>query len=129
MAFFLAWLAVIVLKRHRLEVAEDFTPDPGAGNVDLESEEIMASQLPENEWARLARERFQAGDFRLAVRAWFLATLSHLGDRGLVTVARWKSNRDYQIELGLRVRGGRCQSTRSPGMSPFLNGYGMGAML
>lgn len=104
-AFFLAWLAVIVLKRHRLEAAEDFTPDPGAGNVDLESEEIMASQLPENEWARLARERFQAGDFRLAVRAWFLATLSHLGDRGLVTVARWKSNRDYQIELGLRVRG------------------------
>lgn len=101
----LVWLAWVALRRYRGPEKHDPGDASLDGVPDLESEDIVASQLPENEWARLAREKFQAGDYRLAVRAWFLATLAHLGERGLVSVARWKSNKDYQKEVRLRARG------------------------
>jgi len=46
---------------------------------------------------------FFTGDDR--IRALFLATLAHLGERGLLKIARFKSNRDYRAELLLRARG------------------------
>ncbi len=72
--------------------------------VDLTSEEILASQLPEDEWLRLAREQMAKGDARLAIRALFLANLAHLGERRLLDIVRSKSNRDYREELLLRAR-------------------------
>ncbi len=72
--------------------------------VDLESELVVATQLPEDEWMRLAREKIEKGEFRLAVRALFLASLSHLGEQGLLKVTRSKSNRDYRGELSLKAR-------------------------
>ena len=74
------------------------------GVIDLESEEIVATQLREDEWMRLAREQIEKGDERLAVRALFLGTLAHLGERGMLRIARFKSNRDYRAELNLRAR-------------------------
>jgi hypothetical protein len=73
--------------------------------INLESESIVASQLPENEWLRLAREKLAAGELRLALRALFLATLAHLGDKRLLHISRSKSNGDYVRELGFRARG------------------------
>jgi hypothetical protein len=73
--------------------------------INLESENIVASQLPENEWLRLAREKLEAGELRLALRALFLATLAHLGDKRLLHISRSKSNGDYVRELGFRARG------------------------
>jgi hypothetical protein len=69
---------------------------------DLTSEDIVASQLPEDEWLRLARELIARGEFRLGLRALYLAGLAHLGEKRLVTLARHKSNREYQRELGRR---------------------------
>ncbi|HRQ89744.1 MAG TPA: DUF4129 domain-containing protein [Bacteroidia bacterium] len=70
----------------------------------MESEDIVATQLREDEWMRLAREQIEKGEERLAIRALFLATLAHLGERGLIRIYRSKSNRDYRSEVALRAR-------------------------
>lgn len=78
---------------------------------DLADETIGADQLPEDEWSRLGRELMERGELRLALRAFHLASLSHLAGRGLVTIARFKSNRDYERELERRGHA-------LPGMAP-----------
>jgi hypothetical protein len=75
----------------------------GRENVDLAEESVTADQLPEDEWLRLAREMIARGEWRLALRAFFLAGLAHLSQRGLIALARHKSNRDYQSELNRRA--------------------------
>ena len=72
---------------------------------DLNSEDVVASQLPEDEWLKMAREMMERGDLRLALRALFLAMLAHLSLRELISIARYKSNRDYQRELRRRTGG------------------------
>ena len=69
---------------------------------DIEDENIGADHLPEEGWTRLGREFQERGELRLALRAFYLASLSHLAARGLVTIARFKSNRDYERELRRR---------------------------
>ena len=71
---------------------------------DLADEEIAANQLPDNEWYALAREKMAAREFRQAQRALFLAILSYLASHRLITVERWKSNTDYEKELGRKAK-------------------------
>ena len=61
--------------------------------------------MPEDEWLKLANEMLAKGDLRLALRAFYLATLAHLAAREIVSIARFKSNRDYQAEVNRRARG------------------------
>jgi Domain of unknown function (DUF4129) len=70
---------------------------------DLADENVGADQLPEDGWTTLARELLARGEFRLAMRAFYLASLSHLAARNLIRVARFKSNRDYERELRRRA--------------------------
>lgn len=83
------------LKRERQLVQAKAIP----AMPDLTREDVSADQLPEDSWLSLARELAQKGELRLALRAYYLASLAHLGDRQLVTIARFKSNRDYVREL------------------------------
>ncbi len=69
----------------------------------LEDENTAADELPEDEWTRLGRSLWERGDLRLALRAFYLASLSHLAARGMITVVRSKSNRDYERELRRRA--------------------------
>jgi hypothetical protein len=69
---------------------------------DLRDETVGPDQLPEDGWTRLARELFAKGDLRLALRAFYLASLAHLAERNLISLARFKSNRDYERELQRR---------------------------
>jgi len=101
----LLWLAAAIYLRHRGRERTEVAAEGGGGPIDLESEDIVATQLREDEWLRLAREQIEKGEERLAIRALFLATLAHLGERGLLKIARFKSNRDYRAELLLRARG------------------------
>ncbi|MEP6662722.1 MAG: DUF4129 domain-containing protein [Verrucomicrobiota bacterium] len=71
---------------------------------DLTDENIAANQLPEDEWLRLARECMAKGELRLALRAFYLAGLAHLGGRELIRIAKFKSNREYENELRRRAR-------------------------
>jgi len=73
-----------------------------ASTPDLEDEKTTADELPEDDWSRLGRRYLEQGDFRVALRAFYLATLAHLAARGLLTITRSKSNRDYERELRRR---------------------------
>ena len=66
---------------------------------DIHDENVGADQLPEDGWVKLARELVERGELRLAMRAFYLASLSHLAARNLISIARFKSNRDYAREL------------------------------
>lgn len=95
------WLVRIWLNRPRdarleADVVEHVTPD-------LEDEATTADALPEEGWLATARDLMDKGEYRLALRALFLATLAHLDGRGFIRVAKFKSNRDYARELGRRA--------------------------
>jgi hypothetical protein len=70
---------------------------------DLTDENIAADQLPEDGWTSLARELLARGELRLALRAFYFASLAHLAQRNLVSLAKFKSNRDYERELQRRA--------------------------
>ena len=69
---------------------------------DLADENVGADQLPEDGWTKLARELLERGEFRLALRAFYLASLAHLAEHNLISLAKFKSNRDYERELRRR---------------------------
>lgn len=71
---------------------------------DLRREEISADELPEDRWLELAEEMAARGEFRLSLRALYLAALAHLGMRELITITRAKSNKEFQAELARRAR-------------------------
>lgn len=76
------------LPMHTLQVAPD-----------LHDESTIASELTEERWLALARELLEKGELRLGLRALYLATLAALADAKLVTIARCKTNHDYEREL------------------------------
>ncbi len=97
----LTWLLVRTLRqRRKLVVAAAAAPIV----PDLRSEDVVADQLPEDGWLVLAREHAARGELALALRAAWLASLAHLGQRELIRIARHKSNRDYERELRRRAR-------------------------
>ncbi len=70
----------------------------------LEAEDVAPDALPEDEWLQFARSLLEKGDLRLALRAAYLAGLANLGQRELLTIARHKSNMEYDRELKRRAR-------------------------
>jgi len=72
--------------------------------VDLNNEGLLASDLPEDEWLKMADGYANSGDLRLALRALYLGTLALLNHRGFLTIHACKSNRDYERELRRRSR-------------------------
>ena len=98
--------AVVFLWRSRIGSTEPVALASSAAHTpDLNTENVLASDLPEEEWLRLARELLQKGELRLAVRAMYLANLSFLGAQRFLQIARSKSNSIYERELRLRPRG------------------------
>jgi hypothetical protein len=70
--------------------------------LDINDENMGADQLLEDGWTKLARDLLERGELRLALRAFYFASLSHLAARNLISIARFKSNRDYERELRRR---------------------------
>ncbi len=66
---------------------------------DIKDESISADQLPDDEWVAMAKELLNKGEKTLAIRAYFLSTLSHLGQKRLITIELFKTNRDYLNEV------------------------------
>jgi hypothetical protein len=103
-----AVLAVLAVFLYRLWRGRRRTPKAVASEPiqpvpDLTDENVRADQLPEDGWTKLARELLERGEFRLAMRAFYLASLSHLAARNLINIARCKSNREYERELHRRA--------------------------
>jgi len=70
---------------------------------DLEDESTSADDLPVNRWLELARELTEKGSLRQALRAFYLAILADLAAHELITIEKFKSNREYEVELGRRA--------------------------
>ncbi len=103
-----AVLCAIVVVVYRFWRNRQPLPDPVQTEAlqpvpDLTDENLGADQLPEDGWMQLARELLTRGEFRLALRAFYLSSLAHLADRNLISLARFKSNRDYERELQRRA--------------------------
>ena len=70
---------------------------------DLADDTTTAEELPVDRWVALGRDLVAQGDLRLALRAFYFATLAHLADNDFLTIAKYKSNRDYVIEFRRRA--------------------------
>jgi hypothetical protein len=88
-------------KRTAKPVAARATALPVA---DLTDDSIEADKVPEDRWLAFAQDLIARGDLRLAVRAFYLASLSYLARRSLVIVQAAKTNRQYETELQRRTR-------------------------
>jgi hypothetical protein len=107
LAFVVAALALLVWRvwRQTWRRTETIRAEVIPQRPDLNDESLTAAQLPEDEWLKLAGELLSKGDLRLALRAFYLATLAHLAAREIVSIARFKSNHDYETEVNRRARG------------------------
>jgi hypothetical protein len=76
--------------------AISFTPD-------LTNDQLGADELSTDRWLALAQELMEKGEFRLVLRALYLASLAHLAEHEMITIAKYKSNRDYELELQRRA--------------------------
>ena len=70
---------------------------------DLADESVTAEHLPEDGWLKLGRELLERGELRLALRAFYFASLTQLASRNLIFIAKFKSNLDYENELNRRA--------------------------
>jgi hypothetical protein len=70
---------------------------------DLSDENLGADQLPEEGWMKVGYDLLAQGKLRLALRAFYLASLAQLASKNLIQLARFKSNSDYERELRKRA--------------------------
>ena len=99
-------LAVLVIawRRRQPVVRALITASAVTASVpDLQDEQTQAAQLPLEGWLQLAREQLARGEWRLAWRALYLATLARLASQGFLSLARFKTNLDYERELRRRA--------------------------
>ncbi len=101
LAGLIIWLIFRLWKRLDHSQPIDAEPAPAAPN--LADESVGAEQLPEDGWIRLGQDLLKRGELRLALRAFYLASLAHLAERQFITLAKFKSNLDYQRELQRRA--------------------------
>jgi hypothetical protein len=104
LAAVLSTLAIVIYRMLRARrvpaiVAEAVPVRPAP---DVSDEGVGAELLPADGWVRMARDLLDRGEFRLAMRAFYLASLADLAHRNLVSIARFKSNREYENELRRR---------------------------
>ncbi len=81
------------IKNEQKEEVDTNTPP------DIKDENITADQLPDDEWVVMAKDLLNKGEKTLALRAYFLSILSHLGQKKLITIKLFKTNRDYLNEV------------------------------
>jgi hypothetical protein len=99
-AALIIFLVRVFLKRQPASVIVN--SEAIASAPDLSDENVGAEQLPEDGWIKMGRELLARGELRLAMRAFYFASLAHLASRNLITIAKFKSNRDYERELRRR---------------------------
>jgi hypothetical protein len=97
-------LAIFLMRvwRGRTRTSAVIASEPIRPAPDITDENVRADQLPEDGWTKLARELLERGEYRLALRAFYLASLAQLAARNLISIARFKSNHEYERELGRR---------------------------
>ncbi len=104
MALLTAVLACLAIRRRNLK--KPVTASAGAFSAvpDIDDENVVAGDYPQDEWTRLGKEFLARGELEKSLRAFFLATLSALSESGLIESANYKSNMEYRWELNRRAR-------------------------
>ena len=95
----LVWL---LWKSRSNSISAELEATPAASIPDVASEDVAGDELPVDGWTKLALELLERGELRLAMRAFYFSSLAHLAARSLVSIAKFKSNRDYERELWRR---------------------------
>ncbi len=98
----LAW----VIYRRRLFQRRRATPaavEP-VPLIRLEDESLSADRLPEQSWLDLGEQCLRENQFRLALRAFFLANLAALRRLEFLSIHPGKTNREFELELRRRAR-------------------------
>ncbi len=72
---------------------------------DIADARVSGEELPMDGWMRMAQDLLGQGKFRLALRAFYLASLACLARQKLLTLAKFKSTLDYERELNRRAHG------------------------
>ena len=100
----LLWVIWLMVRRaSRPAVPVRAAPAVAPAAPDLRAGDVQAAQLPVDGWLALAREQAERREWRLAWRALYLATLARLAADGLVSLARFKTNLDYEQEVRRRA--------------------------
>jgi len=96
-------LAFLTWKAWRNRRARTVTAEVAAQSPpDITREDLDATALPEEGWVNLAAELMEKGELRLALRAFYLAMLAYLARQEFITLAKYKSDREYELELRRR---------------------------
>jgi hypothetical protein len=72
--------------------------------VRLDAPDLNPDLLTEDRWRELAETCLAEQNYRLALRAFYLACLSWLGRREFLSIHAGKTNREYENELNRRAR-------------------------
>ena len=105
LAAFASTIAVLLLRRRRRSGRISTTSLPLPAQPEPADDASAAADFPEDQWRARAAALAAAGEFRQAARALYLGSLAFLADREAITLARFKSNRQYAHELERRLRG------------------------
>jgi hypothetical protein len=101
-AIVLGWLLWQAMRQRKRIVV---TPSTAiATPVNPNADDLQADLHPLDEWLQLARDCMSRQEWRLALRALYLAGLANLADRSLIAIHRSKSNQDYARELRRKAR-------------------------
>jgi hypothetical protein len=87
---------LVLRRRQRVAVTE---AEPIRALPDIADEKTVADELPSDEWTSMALELLARGELRLAIRAFHMACVAYLAGMEKLTIANYKSNRDYKAEL------------------------------
>jgi Domain of unknown function (DUF4129) len=79
-------------------------PPAATVRLDAPDDDLSPDLLPEEQWLELAARCLQDGNYRLAIRAWYLAHLAWLGRHEFIAIHPGKTNREYERELLRRAR-------------------------
>jgi hypothetical protein len=96
-------VAIRMVRARRAKEAENAAGDAVAA-IRLDAEDLTADRLPEEEWLALAERALAEQNLRLALRAFYLASLAWMGRSEYISIHAGKTNREYELELKRRLR-------------------------
>ena len=114
-ALLIAAVFVYFFRRRNAAVVAVKAPASATAATNLADESLTADRLPESSWLKLAEESMARGEYRLALRALYLAALNHMSHRDFISIRRWKTGLDYRRELERRAR---TMPSVSPELTP-----------
>src|SRR5262249_3652297 len=100
----LSTIAIALVRRRRRTAEAAATALALPAETEPSDDASAAAELPEEAWRSRAQAFAEAGDFRQAARALYLGSLAFLAGREAISLVRSKSNREYILELGRRLR-------------------------